>query len=125
MRLNRAMVVAFLGGATFIFLFQFSWIAILIILAISSSGATLMIRSPLSALAVPAAISLGAILGAMLGAMFAVSYTGATHASFTDSTVWWATLEYAGILIVIAVILAFVGVGIVALLTRWLPGASA
>jgi hypothetical protein len=110
-------VVAFLGGAAFIFLFQFSWIAILIVLAISSIGATLLIRSPLSALAVPAAI--------WLGAMLAVLYNGATHAAFIDATFWWGTLEFAGILIVIAVIPSLIGVAIGALLTRWVPGGTA
>jgi hypothetical protein len=75
MRLILGIIVAFLGGAAFIFLFQFSWIAILIVLAVSSIGATLLIRSPLSALAVPAAI--------WLGAMLAILYNGATHKAFT------------------------------------------
>jgi hypothetical protein len=117
MRLILGIVVAFLGGAAFIFLFQFSWIAILFALAVSSIGATVLIRSPLSALVVPAAIWLGAVL--------AVLYNGATHAAFTDSTFWWGTLEFAGILIVIAVIPALVCVAIGALLTRWLPAMSA
>jgi len=117
MRLILGIVLAFLGGAAFIFLFQFSWIAILIVLAVSSIGATLLIQSPLSAFAVPAAIWLGAVL--------AVLYNGATHAAFIDSTFWWGTLEFAGILIVIAVIPALIGVAIGALLTRWLPAMSA
>jgi phage shock protein PspC (stress-responsive transcriptional regulator) len=117
MRIILGIVVALLGGAAIIFLFQVSWVAILITLSVSSIGATLLIRSPLSALVVPAAI--------WLGAMLALICNGIARGGFADSTFWWGALEFAGILIVIAVIPALVGVGIGALLTRWLPGVSA
>lgn len=116
MRIILGIVVALLGGSAIIFLLQVSWIAILIALEVSSIGATVLIRSPLSALAVPAAV--------WLGAMIALIGNGVARGGFTDSTFWWAALEFAGILIVIAVIPALIGVGIGALLTRWLPGAS-
>jgi hypothetical protein len=109
--------LAFLGGAAIILLLQVSWVAILITLAISSIGATLLIRAPLSALVVPA--------GVWIGAMVALICNGLVRGGFTESTFWWGALEFAGIFIVIAVIPALVGVGIGALLTRWLPGASA
>ena len=109
--------LAFSGGVALALLMPVSWVAILITLAVSSIGATLLIRSPLSALVVPAAI--------WLGAMVAILYNGARNAALGDSTFWWGALEFAAILIAIAVIPALVGVGIGALLTRWLPGASA
>jgi hypothetical protein len=117
MRLILGIVVALLGGAAIIFLLQISWVAILLALAASSIGATLLIRSPLSALAGPIAI--------WIGAMVALICNGLARGGFTDSTFWWAALEFAGILIVIAVISALIGVAIGALLTRWLPSASA
>jgi hypothetical protein len=94
-----------------------SWVAILIALAASGIGATLLIRAPLSALVVPAAI--------WLRAMIALICNGVARGGFTDSTFWWGTLEFAGIFIVIAVIPALIGVGIGALLTRWIASASA
>jgi hypothetical protein len=56
--------------------------------------------------------------------MIALICNGVARGGFADSIFWWAALEFAGILIVIAVIPALIGVGIGALLTRWLPGAS-
>jgi hypothetical protein len=117
MRLIFGTVVALLGGAAIIFLLQVSWVAILIALAISSIGATLLIRSSLSALAVPVAV--------WFGAMIALICNGATHAAFADPIFWGGALEFAGVFIVIAVMPALIGVGIGALLTRWIPDASA
>lgn len=117
MRLILGIVVAFLGGAAIIFLFQVSWIAILIALSVSSIGATVLIRSPLSALVVPA--------GVWIGAMVALICNGVARGGFTESTFWWGALEFAGIFIVIAVIPALIGVGIGALLTRWIPSGTA
>lgn len=117
MRRISGIVLAFLGGVAIIFLVSVSWIAILIALGVSSIGATLLIRSPLSAFVVPAAIWLGAIV--------ALICNGVARGGLTDSTFWWAALEFAGILIVIAVIPALIGVAIGALLTRWLPVMSA
>ncbi len=117
MRRISGIVVALLGGAAIIILLQVSWIAILIALAASSIGATLLIRAPLSALVVPA--------GVWIGAMVALIGNGVARGGFTDSTFWWGALEFAGIFVVIAVIPALVGVGIGALLTRWIPDAAA
>jgi hypothetical protein len=116
MRIILGIVVALLGGAAIIFLLQISWVAILLALAASSIGATLLIRSPLAALAVPASV--------WLGAMIALIGNGIARGGFTDSTFWWGALEFAGIFIVIAVIPALIGVAIGALLTRWLPTRS-
>lgn len=116
-RLILGIAMALLGGVAIILLFQVSWIAILIALGVSSIGASLLIRSPLSALLVPVDVWLGAIV--------AILYNGATHAALADPTFWGGMLELAAILIVIAVIPALIGVGIGTLLSRWLPGASA
>jgi hypothetical protein len=116
-RLILGTALAFLGGVAIIFLFQVSWTAILITLGISSIGATLLMRSPLSAFVVPAAIWLGAIA--------AVLYSTARGAALGNPILWAGVLEFAAILIVIAVIPALIGVGIGTLATRWIPGASA
>ena len=113
-RLISGMGVAFVGGIAIIFLVPVSWIALLLALAVSSIGATLLIRSPLSALVVPA--------GIWLGAMIALICNGVARGGFSDSTFWWGALEFAAILIVIAVIPSLIGVGIGALLARWIPG---
>jgi hypothetical protein len=57
--------------------------------------------------------------------MVALICNGIARGGFTDSTFWWGALEFAGIFIVIAVIPALIGVGIGALLTRWIPGETA
>ncbi|HEY7021175.1 MAG TPA: hypothetical protein VH349_08660 [Ktedonobacterales bacterium] len=116
-RLILGTVVALLGGVAVTFLMPVSLVAILIALGVSSIGATLLIRSPLSALVVPAAIWLGAIA--------AVLYKTASDTALGYPIFWGGIVEFAAILIVIAVIPALSGVAIGALLTRWIPGASA
>jgi hypothetical protein len=116
-RLILGALVALLGGAAYIFLLPVSWVAFLGALAASSIGATLLIRSPVSALVVP--------VGAWLGAVTANIIYGAVNARLADPIFWGGMLEFAGILIVIAVIPALIGVAIGALLTRWLPATSA
>jgi hypothetical protein len=103
-RLVLGAVVALLGGAAYIFLLPVFWVAFLAALAASSIGATLLIRSPVAALVVP--------VGVWLGATAADIVYGAANARLADSILWGGMLEFAAILIVIAVIPALVGVAI-------------
>src|SRR5262249_30819664 len=91
--------LALVGGAAVIFLLQVSWGAILLTLAVSSIGSTLLIRrhSPRSL-----------FLRTLGYPLF-----------------WEGVLEYAAILIAIAIIPALIGVGTRALLTCWVSRASA
>jgi hypothetical protein len=120
LRLILGIALALLGEAAIIFLLPVSWlaswVALLLARAISNIGATLLIRSPLSALVVPA--------GVWLCAMAALICNGLVRGGFTAAIFWWGALKFTGIFIVIAVSPALVGVGIGAPLTRWLPGAS-
>ncbi len=107
-------VVAFLGGIVIIFLVPVSWIALLLTLGVSSIGATLLIRLPAAALIVPA--------GLWLGAIAAILCNTARDAALGHPIFWGGILEFAVILIVIAVIPSLIGVGIGTLLLRWSPG---
>ncbi len=109
--------VAFLGGIAINFVLPASLVALLVALAISSIGATLIIRSPAAALVVPAVVWCGAVMANIV--------YGAANARLTDPIFWGGTLEYAAILIVIAVIPSLIGVAIGALLARWTLGGTA
>jgi hypothetical protein len=91
-----------------------SWIALLLTLGVSSVGATLLIRSPAAALIVPT--------GLWLGAIAAILFNTAWDAALGHPIFWGGILEFAAILIVIAVIPSLIGVGIGTLLLRWSPG---
>jgi hypothetical protein len=116
-RIILGTAVALLGGAAAFFLFSVSWGVALAALAASSVGATLLLRTPLSAVAVPAAVWCSIVVANIV--------YGAANARLADPIFWGGMLEFGAILIVIAVIPALVGVALGALLTRWIPGASA
>jgi hypothetical protein len=116
-RLLFGVALACAAGASAFFLLSVSWGMALAILVAGSVGAALLLRSPVSAPAVPAAVWCGAVVANI--------FYGAANARLDDPIFWGGMLEFGAILIVIAGIPALIGVAIGALLSRWLPSASA